>query len=72
MRSYDISDVVAMPVDEFLKLDFEKPKPTRKIWQRCLGPHGDGTLFWDTYLHPECVEVDPGAQNDFTTGYKMQ
>ena len=64
MKNYD--DLVAMPVADFLKLNFGKA-PARKIWQRCLGPHGDGTLFWDTYLHSECVEVDPGLQNDFTT-----
>ena len=51
-----------MPVSDFLKLDFGK-KPRRKIYQR-----GDGPLFWDTYLHPECVEVDPPGAQDLTAG----
>ena len=48
--------LVVLPLNEFLKLDFGK-KPKRKIYQRC--PRDGGPIFWDTYLHAECVEVEP-------------
>jgi len=32
-----------------------------RIYQRALSD--DGKIFWDTYLHPECVEVDPDTHN---------
>ena len=48
--------LVVLPLNEFLKLDFGK-KSKRKIYQRC--PRDGGPIFWDTYLHPECVEVEP-------------
>ena len=63
MKSYE--GLVAMDIADFLKLNFGEV-PARKIYQRCLGPHGDASLFWDSYLHPECVKVNPGLQNDFT------
>ena len=49
----------------------EHAKATKKgrIYQQSLTD--DGRVFWDSYLHPDCVEVDPGTQR-FTTGHKIQ
>ena len=32
----------------------------KQVWQR----NTDGDLFWDTYLHDECVSVIPGKEKD--------
>ena len=41
----------------------EHARATKKgrIYQRALSD--DGKIFWDSYLHPDCVEVDPGTHN---------
>ena len=41
----------------------EHARATKKgrIYQQSLTD--DGKIFWDTYLHPECVEVDPDTHN---------
>ena len=50
--------LVALTLEELLNMDFGN-KPKYRIYQRPKDAYPDEGVFWDTYLHPGCVEVDP-------------
>ena len=51
-------NLVAVTLEELLKMDFGD-KPEQKIYQRPKDAHPNEGVFWDTYLHPRCVEMTP-------------